>query len=88
MNEAWKVIEHRSVDKDLIYLPKKIQILYRDLIDDLQKEGPYPMGWNIAHLQGQNGIRIKLTREYRVIIEIHPPNIIVVKIAHRKEVYE
>jgi len=84
----WKVIEMHSAIKELSKVPRKIQDLYRVLVGDLEKEGPYPHGWDSAPLQGRSGTRIKLTREYRVIIEVREPNLIIIKVAHRKEAYE
>jgi len=37
---------------------------------------------------GRPEIRIKLVREYRVLMLVVEPNLIVVKVARRKEVYE
>ncbi|MBS1958377.1 MAG: hypothetical protein JST80_02800 [Bdellovibrionales bacterium] len=88
MDKPWKVIETRSAAKELLRLPIRIQRMYRQLIEDLENEGPRPYGWDSAALQGMDGIRVRLNREYRVIIEVMRPNIIVVKIAHRKEAYE
>lgn len=84
----WQVTAVRGVDKQLRNLPKKIGVLYALLIEDLVQEGPKPFGWDVAALKGRrNAYRIRLTREYRVIIEVLSPNIIVVTVAHRKDVY-
>lgn len=85
---TWRVIETKKAAKELLRLPKKIGLIYSELVDDMEKEGPHPYGWDVSPLKGRNELRVKLTREYRVIIQVFAPNIIVVKIAHRKEAYE
>lgn len=83
----WKVIPTKRATKDLEYLPKKVGIIYRELVDDMQREGPFPFGWNAEPLKGGGGIRIKLTREWRVLVQIIKSSIIVVRVVHRKEAY-
>lgn len=84
----WKVTETKQAAKDLRRLPRRIALIYRVLVEDLEREGPRPHGWDAKQLTGRPEIRIKLVREYRVLLLIVEPNLIVVKVAHRKEVYE
>ena len=84
----WIVIESRDAKKQLSRVPKRVQIIYRQVVSDLEKEGPFPYGWVAAPLRGRVDIKIRLNREYRVLVRIEKPNLIVIKVAHRKEVYE
>jgi hypothetical protein len=63
-------------------------LIYRVLVDDLDREGPRPLGWDVKALAGRPEVRIRLNREYRVLILVVEPDLIVVKVAHRKEIYE
>ena len=84
----WKVSETKQTAKEIRKLPKSIALIYRTLVEDLVREGPRPHGWDVKTLTGREEIRIRLNREYRVLILIVEPNLIVLKVAHRKEVYE
>jgi mRNA-degrading endonuclease RelE of RelBE toxin-antitoxin system len=84
----WTVIETKQAAKQLLKLPKKIGLIYRELVDDFGRCGPWPKGWDIRPLKGEMILRAKLTREYRVIFEIVKPKIVVLKVAHRKEAYK
>ena len=84
----WQVTATNTAAKSLRKLPKKIGLIYAQLVGDLQEEGPKPYGWDVKPLKGKkNALRVRLTREYRVIIEVIAPSIIVVTVAHRKDVY-
>lgn len=84
----WKVTETKQAAKEVRKLPKSIALIYHVLTEDLTREGPRPHGWDVKPLKGRPEIRIRLTREYRVLIVVVEPDLIVVKVAHRKEVYE
>jgi mRNA-degrading endonuclease RelE of RelBE toxin-antitoxin system len=84
----WNVTATRQAAKSLAKLPKRVAIIYRVLIEDLEREGPWPLGWDVSQLKDRPEIRIRLNREYRVLIVVVAPDLIVVKIAHRKEIYE
>lgn len=49
----WKVIETKKAAKELVRLPKKIQLIYRELVDDLEREGPHPHGWDVSPLKNK-----------------------------------
>ncbi len=87
MDRGWIVVEHSSVTKQLQKLPHNIVRLYHRLVLDLANEGPRPLGWNVASLAGTNQLRIRLNREYRVIVEVRAPYLMVLKAAHRKDAY-
>ena len=84
----WNVTVTKKAAKEIRTLPKNVALIYRTLIEDLEKDGPRLLGWDIKALQGRPEIRIRLNREYRVLILVVEPDLIVVKVAHRKEVYE
>lgn len=84
----WKVSITKKASKELANLPKQIVLIYQALIEDLEREGPFPKGWDSKPLKGSEEIRIRLNREYRVLIVVIEPDLIVIKIAHRREVYE
>ena len=56
-------------------------------MDDMELEGPFPYGWDANPLKGRDEVRIKLAREWRVVVQIVKPAIIVVRVVHRKEAY-
>ena len=84
----WKVTATRQAAKGLAKLPKRVLLIYRVLVEDLEREGPWPHGWDVKQLKDRPELRIRLNREYRVLVVVAAPELIVVRIAHRKEVYE
>lgn len=84
----WNVLETKHAAKEILRLPKNIALIYRQLVFDLELEGPHPKGWESKSLKGRSEISIRLNREYRALIEVVEPNLIVVKVAHRKKVYK
>jgi mRNA-degrading endonuclease RelE of RelBE toxin-antitoxin system len=85
---VWKVTETKQAAKEVRKLPKGVALIYQVLMEDLTHEGPRPHGWDVKSLKGRPEVRIRLNREYRVLIVVIEPDLIVVKVAHRKEVYE
>ena len=84
----WEVLETKSVAKQLRKLPNKIKYIYVELVSDLENEGYKPKGWDILLMKGRiDEYRVKLTREYRVIMQVISPRIIVLKVVYRKEAY-
>ena len=69
-------------------MPSRVKVLYKYLCEDLSEEGPFPHGWDSQYLKNRSEIRIKLNREYRVLLVLQAPDLIILRIAHRKEVYE
>ncbi len=84
----WKVAITKKASKELSALPKQVVLIYQVLVGDMEREGPFPKGWDSKPLKGSEEIRIRLNREYRVLLVVVEPDLIVIKIAHRKEVYE
>jgi len=85
---SWRVLETKSALKEVLKLPQRIRLIYFQLVPDLTLEGPFHYGWDAKVLKGRVKVRIRLSREYRVIIQAVEPDILVVKVAHRKEVYK
>ena len=84
----WEVVITRQGAKDLARLPKRVVLVYCALVEDLAREGLRPYGWDVKQLIGRAEVRIRLNREYRVLILEVSPRLIVVRVAHRSEVYE
>ena len=69
-------------------MPREIVEILDQLRHDLEIEGPTPKGWIVKHVQGRPGVlAARLKREYRALYEVVAPTIIILTIAHRKEVY-
>lgn len=79
----------KSVHKEILKLPRRIQILYRDFLIDLQNDGLHIQGWNLKKLQGKRNLfRARLTIHYRVLIEHIEPDLIIIRVASREVVYK
>ena len=78
----------KSVFKEIARLPRKIQVLYFLFLEDLRKEGLGLKGWELKKLSGfESDYRVKLNRDYRVIIEFIKPDLIIVKVTSREGAY-
>lgn len=79
----------KSVFKEVIRLPQKIQNLYWQFVKDLQQDGLRIAGWELKKMSGNsNEYRAKLNQNYRVIMEYVKPGIIIIKVASREGVYK
>lgn len=79
----------KSVIKEVVKLPLKVQELYRQFIQDLKKDGLGAQGWEIKKMGGSsNEYRAKLNQSYRVIMEHVKPDILIIKVATREGVYK
>lgn len=79
----------KSVFKEVSKLPKNVQVLYSDFLDDLQKDGLAVQGWELKKMGGtSNEYRAKLNQSYRVIMEYVKPDIIIIKVASREGAYK
>ena len=83
----WNVTETRQAAKQLERLPKRILMVYRALVEDLMREGPHPYGWDAVPLKGRPEVRVRLNREYRVLIKVVAPDLLVIQVAHRRDAY-
>jgi mRNA-degrading endonuclease RelE of RelBE toxin-antitoxin system len=75
----------KSVFKEVAKLPQKIQALYWQFVQDLQRDGLAVQGWELKKMGGSsNEYRAKLNQNYRVIMEFVKPDIIIIKVASRE----
>jgi len=85
--EKWVVSVKKKVgSRQIPRLPRGIQLLVFEAIDDLTKEGPRPLGWDVKKLEG-NRFRLRLKREYRMVYYVYR-GIITIEIVfagHRKD---
>lgn len=83
-----KIRFKKSAIKEAEKLPKKIKILYKKFLSDLQRDGLQIQGWELKKMSGTpREYRAKLNRSYRVIIEYIKPDLIIIKVASREGVY-
>lgn len=79
----------KSVIKDVEKLSRSVQILYREFLIDLERDGLAIQGWSLKKMAGsKTEYRAKLNQSYRVIIEYIKPDLIIVKVASREGVYK
>lgn len=79
----------KSVFKEIERLPKNIQILYKEFLIDLKRDGLAIKGWELKKMGGaSNEYRAKLNQNYRVIIEYVKPDLIIIKVASREGAYK
>jgi mRNA-degrading endonuclease RelE of RelBE toxin-antitoxin system len=89
MELSLEVRAKKSVLKEVVALPLKIQELFREFIRDLEREGLGVKGWDLKKMSGStNEYRAKLNHNYRVIMKYVNPNIIIIKVASREGVYK
>lgn len=84
--EKYKLKLKKSAQKELASLPKKDLKLVLKAIEELAEN---PRGLNSKKLSGDEKYRRRVGK-YRVLYEIHDDILIifVVKVAHRKDVYQ
>lgn len=87
MAPKWIVtVDKKVAQKQIPRLPKEVQLLAHEAIEDLKNEGPTPFGWNAKKLEGTK-YRLRLKREYRMIYHVYK-RIITIRIiftGHRKD---
>jgi addiction module RelE/StbE family toxin len=87
MAQKWIVTVDKKVElKQIPQLPKEVQLLAYEAIEDLKNEGPMPFGWNAKKLKGTK-YRLRLKRKYRMIYNVYK-QIITIRIiftGHRKD---
>jgi len=82
----YKILIKRSIEKDLLKIPKKDVKKILEIIESLA-EDPYPS--NVKKLSHQEKYRIRY-RQYRILYQIENDilTIYIIKIAHIKDVYK
>lgn len=84
----WKVVYRKSVEKDLKHISKDIQYLVRRAIEERLMVDPLRFGTPLRRsLFGLMKLRVG---DYRIIYSIQKEvvTVEVIKIGHRREVYE
>lgn len=84
----WKIAYKRSVKKDLKKIPKKTKSLIKRTIEERLAINPAYFGTPLKqNLKGLMKLRVG---DYRIIYSVEKETVIVfvIKIGHRKEVYE
>lgn len=87
---TWNVSISRSVERKTKKLPKEVREILAALVLDLRVEGPKPHGWISKPLKGRVEWSVRLKREWRAILKVRNQELVitVVKVAHRREVYD
>jgi mRNA-degrading endonuclease RelE of RelBE toxin-antitoxin system len=86
--KRWVVVAERRVAKQLNRLPREIVEILDQPRHDLEREGPVPKGWITKRVHGGKRVySARLKREYRVLYEIAETTVILLSVAHRKDVY-
>lgn len=85
---AWKIVYKESVAKDLKHISKDTQYIIRRSIEE--KLGTDPIKFGLPLRRNLKGLMKLRVGDYRVIYSIQRTTVTVyvVKIGHRKEVYE
>lgn len=85
----WKITLQRKAAKQLRKLPKAIQDIAFELMEDLEAEGAIPKHWDVKKT-GDNEYRVRINYRYRMRYSIAQQELIieVFYIGHRKEAYQ
>ena len=84
----WTVVYKKSVQKDLKGISKDIQYIIRRAIEDKLMVDPIKFGLPLRrNLKGFMKLRVG---DYRIIYSVHKGSVtvLVIKVGHRREVYE
>ncbi len=83
---TWQISYHPEIEDDISGLPKNIKIRIQKAIE--QRILVDPMRYGVPLRRSLQGYRKLRVGDYRVIFQIDKDNIVVLKIGHRKEVYQ
>jgi len=83
----WQPLYHPDVEKkDLPKIPGNIQVRIKKAIELRLLQDPVSSGEALRKsLKGYKKLRV---RDYRIIYRIEKPAVLILKIGHRKEVYQ
>lgn len=82
----YKLFYHPAIKKDLQKIPADIKAKIQKVIEDKLVEDPVAIGIPLRQsLKGHRKVRIG---GWRIIYRINKEDIIILKIGHRKEVYQ
>lgn len=82
----WQIFYHPEIGNDISGLPKNIKNRVRKAIENRLLVDPARYG--VALRRSLRGYRKLRVGDYRVIFKLDKNNIVVLKIGHRKEVYQ
>ena len=87
--KKWKITLQRKAAKQLHKLPKAIQDMAFELMEDLEVEGAIPKHWDVKKT-GDNEYRVRINYRYRMRYKVEQEELIieVFYIGHRKEAYQ
>ena len=83
---TWQISYHPEIENDISGLPKNIKTRVQKAVEQRLLADPIRYGVPLRRsLYGYRKLRVE---DYRVIFKVHQKNIVVLKIGHRKEVYQ
>lgn len=83
---TWQISYHPEIENDISGLPKNIKTRIQRAIE--QRLLVDPMRYGVPLRRSLQGYRKLRVGDYRVIFKFDKDNIVVLKIGHRKEVYQ
>ena len=87
--KKWNVTLLRKADKQLQKLPKAIQDIAFEALEDLAAEGAMPKHWNVKKTN-INEYRLRINYRYRMRYKVEQEQLIIeiFYIGHRKDAYK
>ncbi len=82
----YQVLYHPEIQSDIAGLPKNMKERIRKAIE--QRLGTDPLRYGIPLRRSLHGYRKLRTGDYRIIFKIEQETVVILKIGHRKEVYQ
>lgn len=83
---SWQISYHPEIENDISGLPKNIKTRVQKAIE--QRLLVDPMRYGVPLRRSLQGYRKLRVGDYRVIFKLNKDNIVILKIGHRKEVYQ
>lgn len=83
---GYRVVYHYLVEEDIQQIPANIRKRIQDAIENRLMAEPVMAGKPLR--QSLKGFRKMRVGDYRIIFQVEKETIIVLKIGHRKDVYE
>ncbi len=87
--KKWNIHLTRNARKQLVNLPKKIQGLADDAMEDLTRQGVNLKGWDVRKT-GDDEYRLRLNYRYRMRYRFIREKIVAIEVfyvGHRKDTY-
>lgn len=88
---AWAV-EYRKgarVERAVRGFRKSTKRAFYEAVKDLQKQGPYPKGWDTLEIE-EGVVRLKIDYRHRMIYEVHEDVLVIkiIKVGTREGAYK